>query len=93
MDKENVFKLADLAHIEISDTEAEKLVRDLSSIVEYVSHLQEVSGVEALEKKVGAFHNIMREDENPHDSGIYTEKLLNEAPEREGDYIKVKKIL
>ena len=35
----------------------------------------------------------MREDDNPHAGGIYTEAVLNEAPEREGDYIKVKKIL
>ena len=37
--------------------------------------------------------NITREDEKPHKSGVYTKKILSEAPEREGDYIKVKKIL
>lgn len=37
--------------------------------------------------------NVMREDTEPHESGIYTEKLLSAAPQREGQYIKVKKIL
>lgn len=37
--------------------------------------------------------NVMREDGEPHESGLYTEKLLSAAPQREGQYIKVKKIL
>jgi hypothetical protein len=35
----------------------------------------------------------MREDGEPHESGIYTQKILEQAPAREKDYIKVKKIL
>ena len=37
--------------------------------------------------------NVMREDKDPHEAGLYTEKILEQAPAREGDYIKVKKIL
>ena len=43
-------------------------------------------------KSVGVL-NVMREDVNPHESGLYTEKILEQAPTREGNYIKVKKIL
>ena len=35
----------------------------------------------------------MREDSNPHEPGVYTEDLLNLAPERAGQYVKVQKIL
>jgi len=35
----------------------------------------------------------MREDVKPHESGIYTKKVLEQAPMNEGYYIKVKKIL
>jgi Asp-tRNA(Asn)/Glu-tRNA(Gln) amidotransferase C subunit len=35
----------------------------------------------------------MRGDEEFHESGIYTEKILEQAPAKEGGYIKVKKIL
>jgi len=37
--------------------------------------------------------NVFREDENPNESGSQTETLLAEVPERQGDYIKVKRIL
>jgi Asp-tRNA(Asn)/Glu-tRNA(Gln) amidotransferase C subunit len=37
--------------------------------------------------------NVMREDGRAHESGKYTEDLLNAAPDREGDYVKVKQIL
>ena len=43
--------------------------------------------------KNNTMRNVMREDANPHESGIYTEKMLEQAPAREGNYIKVKKIL
>ncbi len=35
----------------------------------------------------------MREDGVGHDSGIHTEALLSAVPAREGNYLKVKKIL
>ena len=45
------------------------------------------------EAEVGKLRNVMREDENPYEKGLYTEKLLEEAPEREENFVKVKKIL
>ena len=38
-------------------------------------------------------HNVMREDENPHESGIYTEILLSAAPARKGNRIAVKQVI
>jgi Asp-tRNA(Asn)/Glu-tRNA(Gln) amidotransferase C subunit len=32
-------------------------------------------------------------DENPHEPGLYSKKLLDEAPEHEEGYFKVKNIL
>ena len=37
--------------------------------------------------------NVLRPDENPHQSGVFTEEILAEAPKRRGQYVKVKKIL
>jgi aspartyl-tRNA(Asn)/glutamyl-tRNA(Gln) amidotransferase subunit C len=91
MDKEKVLNLAKLARIEVSDEEAGALVREFDSILKYVGEIKEVA-----EKVPGTFssvRNIMREDTEPHESGIYTEELLNAAPQREGDYVRVKKIL
>lgn len=35
----------------------------------------------------------MREDAEPHETGIYTKELLNEAPSVKDGYIEVKKII
>ena len=89
---EEVKKLAELARIDITTKEVEKVRKEIESILEYVSEIQKVS-----EKRTPAKEdkpkNVMREDDNPHAGGIYTEAVLSEAPERDGDYIKVKKIL
>ncbi len=37
--------------------------------------------------------NAMREDKNPHETGINTDVIVAEFPRKEGNYLKVKKIL
>ena len=97
MDKDKVLALAKLARIEISDTEAESLSKEFDAILGYVGEIKKIADPSPPSPKLGegkgGVYNVMREDENPHESGIYTEKILNEAPDREGDYIRVKKIL
>lgn len=93
MKKEDIEHLAKLARIELHQGEADSLAGDITSILSYVSEINQITGEEGLLKKVGPVHNVFREDENPHEPGIYSEDLLNAAPEREGAYIKVKKIL
>lgn len=95
MDSAEVLKLAKLARIEIVPAEAENLSHEFDAILKYVSDVKNVTHAETTTSRYGETGpvNVMREDANPHESGIYTEKLLNEAPERKGEYIKVKKIL
>ncbi len=96
MDREKVLNLAKLARIRLSDVEAENLSHEFEAILNYVG---EVRG--AIDKTDNPrftpdnypVQNIMREDNEGHEPGIYTEKLLAEAPGREGQYVKVKKIL
>ena len=42
---------------------------------------------------VGDTRNVMREDDKPHESGIFTDELLKLAPRCEKNRVKVKKIL
>lgn len=90
-----MLKLASLARIDMSDKEAESLSGEFETILNYVSEVKAVSTTKNSEPKSSntATKNIWREDVEPHEPGLYTEKILNEAPEREGDYIRVKKIL
>ncbi len=90
---EEIEHLAKLARIELRGGEASVLAENITSILGYVSDIQEITGGDDLTKQVGPVHNVFREDENPRESGVFTEKLLAAAPEREGQYFKVKKIL
>ncbi len=89
--KEDIKNLADLARIEISDTEAEGLTTQIDSILGYVGQIKDSTGdVQGTTPKL---RNVMRDDVVTNAGGQYTEKLLNNAPSREGEYVKVKKIL
>lgn len=89
--KENIKNLAELARIKISDEELGKMTVEVSSILDYVGQIQGASFKE--ERVVPKHRNIFREDEVTTKDDEYTEKLLQNAPEREGRYFKVKKIL
>lgn len=93
-DKE-IDKLSNLARIKLSDDEKIGLSKDIDDILGYVSEIQRVSSNLAKDGSIkkDALVNVLRDDKNPHEGGLYTEKILNEAPNTEGGYIKVKKIL
>ena len=93
--KEDVNKLADLSRIEMTDTEKDEIQKDLESILGYVSEIQEVATDldDSPEERLDALHNIMREDDNVNEEGVYTDKIITSAPKSEDNYIKVKKIL
>ena len=90
-DKINVRALAALARLEASDDELAKLEKEIPDILKFVETIQNVS-----EKTIAlspALINVMRDDGGPHESGIYTEKLLEAAPGRVGNRIAVKQVL
>ena len=91
---EDIAHLAALARIEVSEAEQEKLKADIEAIVAYVSDITAVSGADSAPgTRNDAEVNVFRDDGEPHESGMHTEALLAEAPQREGKYVKVKKIL
>ncbi len=90
--RDEIKKLANLARIKITPEEEEALSKDMGNILDYVNQIQNVSATEQMGEKQEV-RNVMRDDSVPHESGIHTEVILAEAPTREGDYVKVKKIL
>ena len=89
--KDDVYKLASLARIELSEGEVDSLAKDIDSILGYVSQVTETTG--DLEREVPKLRNVMRDDVVTHTPNQYTEKLLANAPSRDRDFLKVKKIL
>ncbi len=89
--KDDIQHLAKLARIEITEEEMEKMTGEIDSILGYVGQINNVSAED--KREVPLHRNVMREDEVTHQDGEFTEKLLSNAPQREGQYVKVKKIL
>lgn len=86
-------KLAKLSRIALAPEEKEELREKMDSILGFVEQVNKVSASMGSEKKAGQLRNVFREDSNSHESGIFTEDLISAAPARQGNYLKVKKIL
>lgn len=94
MKREEIAHLATLSRIRLSDEELTNLEGELSSIVEYVSVVKDIAADETGGvPQVGARFNVFRQDEVTNTPDQYTEDILAEAPETEGRYLSVKKIL
>jgi aspartyl/glutamyl-tRNA(Asn/Gln) amidotransferase C subunit len=93
MQKEDIFHLASLARIRITDTEAEALLGDIESVLAYVSDINAITANTEITKTVGARYNIFREDIVTNEPESYTEALLKEAPKVHGRHMLVKKII
>lgn len=92
--KGDIQKLAELSRIELSGEELEKLQGDVDSILSYIDAIQQVELPEGVSVSPHLdLENVMREDGEPHEPGIFTEKMLSQAPRREGNFMQVKKIL
>lgn len=98
MELNDIKKLANLARIDMSDEEMEGLAKDFDPILKYVGQVQGALGSDENNKKDKKpddyfLHNVMREDIVTNISNQYTKKILDNAPETQDGYLKVKQIL
>ena len=94
MDKDKVLNLAKMARIELGEKEVASLSREFEAILNYVGEVKNADlSLLTTNDQSETLINVMREDTDPHESNLYTQKILAQAPAREGDYLKVKKIL
>jgi aspartyl-tRNA(Asn)/glutamyl-tRNA(Gln) amidotransferase subunit C len=89
----DIEKLAKLARIELTDEEKEKLLKEVDPILGYVAQLKEVSSKVESAPKAGVHRNIMREDKDLTETNSNTVVLVENMPESQDNYLKVKKIL
>ena len=85
--------LATLARIQLTPEDTQALVAEFDSILGYIDQLKQVTVSTDTEGRVGAVRNITRPDVAHQISAEDRERLLAEAPYREGDFIAVKKII
>ena len=89
--KEEVEHIAKLARLELSGKETEKMQKDLSAILDYFILLKNVPEI-GKNEAVKIVKNILRKDEAVEKNNSVAEKLIQAAPDKKDDYIKVKSI-
>lgn len=90
-EKVDVAALAKLAKLEVSADELARLEKEIPEILGFVETIQQVSGDVSTESP--AHRNVMREDANPHEGGLYSKDLLDAAPAQKDDQIVVKQVI
>lgn len=89
---EEVNRIAKLARLSFSEDEKQKLQQELSAILEYVGQLKQLDDkVTAKMSDDPDAVNLTRNDVVEVTSD--PEEFLKQAPDREGDFVKVKSVL
>jgi aspartyl-tRNA(Asn)/glutamyl-tRNA(Gln) amidotransferase subunit C len=92
IDRALLNKIAHLSRLEIDEKDADKMMKDMTAIVDWVEKLKEVNtdGVEPLTTMSHEI-NVLREDvEKEH---LSHERPLRNAPKKDSDYFRVPKVL
>lgn len=88
---DEVKKLAELARLTVPEEDLPRFTKEFDSILAYVGQLQrlDVSG----HAPFLPYTNVFRKDGEPHEKGLWTEKIAALFPARDGDALSVKQII
>jgi aspartyl-tRNA(Asn)/glutamyl-tRNA(Gln) amidotransferase subunit C len=92
IEKKDIKNLLALARIKVTEAEEDKLLTDVQGILGYIGEIQTATVPDGVVDE-RELVNVMREDTNAHEAGVYTDQILAEAPKTEDGYLVVKKIL
>ncbi|MBI4262365.1 Asp-tRNA(Asn)/Glu-tRNA(Gln) amidotransferase subunit GatC [Candidatus Uhrbacteria bacterium] len=89
----DVEHIAKLARIHLTDTEQQKLVTELSSILSYIDQLKAVDTTNVPPTaQVTGLTDVLRDDVSQQQSVDVREQLLNATPKRTGDFVETKAV-
>lgn len=91
MNNVNTAELAKLARLEVSAEDLGRLEGEIRDILAFVEKIKEVE-IPIVSSAPEPFH-VMRADGKPHESGAFTQKLLDAAPASEGGRVAVKQVI
>ncbi|MBM4402125.1 MAG: Asp-tRNA(Asn)/Glu-tRNA(Gln) amidotransferase subunit GatC [Candidatus Cloacimonetes bacterium] len=93
LSKSQVLHISNLARIKLTPAEVEKFQEQLSSILDYVSKLNEVDSknIEPISQITG-LENITREDTIIKEQSLRQDAALANAPEKENGYFKTQPV-
>jgi aspartyl-tRNA(Asn)/glutamyl-tRNA(Gln) amidotransferase subunit C len=90
---EEVAHLAALSRISIPENELATFASEFDAVLAYVSKLDELTLPSDDTTARPAVRNVFRLDGEPHEPGIYSEAIIAQFPEREGNSLSVKQII
>ncbi len=92
LSKEEVSRIAELARLKLDDGEVEKFTTQLSYILEQFQILQEVDTTDIPPTaQATPIKNVLRKDEVK--PSLSVEEVLANAPDREGDFLRINTVL
>ena len=92
--KNDVEYVAKLARLSLTDEEKEKFSSQLGSILDYIDQLNKLDTTNIKPTSHALdLENVWREDELKTSTEQTRERILKNAPEREGNFFKVKKVI
>lgn len=93
LSRDDVLNLAQLAKLDLTEEEISQFQHELSDILGFVEQLSEVD-VDGLQPttQVTGLTNVTRPD-RIKDYGVDQQALLKNVPSRQGNYIKVRRVL
>ena len=89
--KDDIEHVGKLARLRIEENQIAKFTQEIGAILDYVAELESAptKGIEPI-SQISGLKDIAREDEIQ--KSILTEEALENAPQKENGFIKVKKI-
>ncbi len=91
MQLDDIKKLATMARLDMSEEELENMANEFDPILAYVGQVQEVKQSDTT--PVYVLENVMREDVVTNKSGECSDKIIEQMPDSQDGFLKVKQIL
>lgn len=89
----DIEKLAKLARIDLTEDQKNSYLKEIGAILGYVDQIKNAVAKTGNERQISDLRNVSRSDENANETGENTESVVAEFPRKDGNYLKVKKII
>lgn len=89
----DIEKLAKLARIDLTEDQKKSYLKEIGPILNYVDQIKDAVAKTGEDRAIPDLRNVARTDDLTNESGTNTASIVAEFPRKEGDYLKVKKIL
>jgi aspartyl/glutamyl-tRNA(Asn/Gln) amidotransferase, C subunit len=92
IDQATLEKIAHLARLELKEEDKEKMLVDMTNMLNFVEKLQEVNtdGVEPITTMSYEINSLREDEVKPH---LEHDRALRNAPKKDEDYFRVPKVI